>query len=206
MWTWKTISWKHLRWTVLRSHTLFPIFHSSSNPYLCDCSLHQTFLSVSHPSNTVDLEDLSCTLIPTQATQPPLSPVPQLQFWCWYTQHYFSLCRCYTFLACDCRIKSSLHLPTDQCSEKSRDKVKIFPVEYEQIVRLSSADGLRSSIFSCSFTTGKSYQFSIKYTHLFVLYSSRIIMFYSVIRTKLASIIIIKTKIKLVNFIQRSYV
>ena len=101
----KTLSMNSLKVSNSVGNSSF--FHLSSNPFLCDCSLHQTFLSVSHPSHTADLEDLSCTLIPTQANQPPLSPVPQLQFRCWYTQHYFSLCRCYTFLTCDCRMKSS---------------------------------------------------------------------------------------------------
>ena len=57
-----------------------------------------------------DRDSLTCTPHPTEATsltsRPlPLASVPPSLLLCHYTEHCFSLCRCCTFLACDCRMK-----------------------------------------------------------------------------------------------------
>ena len=74
----------------------------SSNPFHCDCSLQWL---LEYGGLVSDITDITCTphTVHHGAQPQPLAGVSQLL--CQYTQHCFSLCRCCTFLACDCRMK-----------------------------------------------------------------------------------------------------
>ena len=78
------------------------IFLVSANPFQCDCSMQWL---LEYGGLVSDITDITCTPhTVNHAAQPqPLAGVSQLL--CQYTQHCFSLCRCCTFLACDCRMK-----------------------------------------------------------------------------------------------------
>merc|ERR1719458_499955 len=107
-----------------------PSFLLSPNPLLCDCSLEWLLPSSTSSSSSssslnqfnsvaslsraapgpliADRSSLSCSPhLPrnAQSSPIPLMKVPPSLLLCHYTEHCFSLCRCCTFLACDCRMK-----------------------------------------------------------------------------------------------------
>ena len=80
------------------------------NPLVCDCELE--WLSGYAPGaglnpRITDYGSLSCQppLASSGGEPVPLSSVEEGSFLCSYTSHCFSLCRCCTFFACDCRMK-----------------------------------------------------------------------------------------------------
>ena len=94
-----------------------PVFLLAPNPLLCDCSLEWLLppgpgvLSVPGP-HISDRDLLSCSPHPTgpaPLAPLPLAKLPPALLLCRYTQHCFSLCRCCTFLACDCRMRCPEH-------------------------------------------------------------------------------------------------
>lgn len=87
-----------------------PSFSVSLNPLVCDCELE--WLSGYAPGaglnpRIADYGSLSCQppLASPGGEPVPLSSVEEGSFLCSYTSHCFSLCRCCTFFACDCRMK-----------------------------------------------------------------------------------------------------
>jgi hypothetical protein len=80
--------------------------HTATVPYIDDMSTASPFPAMA------DYAELSCRppSRPQQAAL-PLSQVAGDLYLCSYTSHCFSLCRCCTFLACDCRMKCP-----DSCS------------------------------------------------------------------------------------------
>jgi len=136
-----------------------PSFLLSPNPLLCDCSLEWLLPSPTSSSSSslnkfnsmasslraplsppgpliADRSSLSCSPhLPRGASSSPipLMKVPPSLLLCQYTEHCFSLCRCCTFLACDCRMKcpdpcscyhdQSWTLNMIQCSSKNLTNV-----------------------------------------------------------------------------------
>jgi hypothetical protein len=92
-----------------------PSFLLAGNPLVCSCELEwlSTYTAAASPfPSLADYPALTCA----PPTRPRLAPLPlaevaQELFLCNYSSHCFSLCRCCTFLACDCRMKCP-----DSCS------------------------------------------------------------------------------------------
>ena len=74
------------------------VYQLAGNPLLCDCSLEWT-RSVGGEA-VADLAQVTCDHHDLGVT----SVLGAESFLCHYTTHCFSLCRCCTFLACDCRM------------------------------------------------------------------------------------------------------
>ena len=74
------------------------VYQLSGNPLLCDCTLEWAL----NGDIVSDLDLVTCQH--HDQTLSHVSHVTRDTFLCHYTTHCFSLCRCCTFLACDCRM------------------------------------------------------------------------------------------------------
>ena len=76
------------------------VYLVSGNPLLCDCSLEWARGAVG--ARLADLGQLTCSRPGQEGGVAAVAG--GAPFLCHYTTHCFSLCRCCTFLACDCRM------------------------------------------------------------------------------------------------------
>ena len=74
------------------------VYQLADNPLLCDCSLEWALNS--HVIS--DLANVTCHHHDQSVSH--VSQMTRDTFLCHYDTHCFSLCRCCTFLACDCRM------------------------------------------------------------------------------------------------------
>ena len=114
-------------------------FLLSNNPLKCDCSLEwmiSTPITLTGPI-VGDLKDPKCSPHSVHGLSQSLylTEVPREELLCRYTQHFFNLCICCTFLACDCRMRhpSSCNCFADkswnfnriQCGNKNLSSVRV---------------------------------------------------------------------------------
>merc|ERR1719438_439403 len=103
------------------------VFQLSNNPLLCDCTLQWTLTG----DSVADISRVTCQH--HDQTTSHVSLATRDTFLCHYETHCFSLCRCCTFLACDCRMNcpdmctclhdESWNVNIIQCGDKNLTRV-----------------------------------------------------------------------------------
>ena len=98
----------------------------SLNPLRCDCELEWLSAYTPGAQNPLisDYASLACVPPLGSGGSVPLSTVEEGSFLCSYSSHCFSLCRCCTFFACDCRMKCP-----DPC-DCFHDQVRMVLVDF----------------------------------------------------------------------------
>ena len=103
------------------------VFLLAANPLQCDCSLE--WVRGAAGASVADLEQLRCVEDGAGEGGGVAVVGGAAPFLCHYTSHCFSLCRCCTFLACDCRMSCP-----DPCS-CSHDQVSTAALQQRQLLR-----------------------------------------------------------------------